>query len=107
MEKSAKQPKSKADIVAPLLPYMWRKGQSGNPAGRKPGKTMKDYAREMLACMTDAERAEFMHGLPKEIIWKMAEGNPENNTDITTKGESLTPLLVKFLDDESNNGNTG
>lgn len=65
------------------------KGQSGNPAGRPKGKTMKEYAREMLACQTEEERQEFLHDLPKDIIWKMAEGNPENKTDITTKGEKI------------------
>jgi hypothetical protein len=84
-EEAEEQPKNKQPRITPLLPYMWKKGQSGNPAGRPKGKTMKDYAREMLECMTDEERQEFMHGLPKEIIWKMAEGNPANSTALTGK----------------------
>lgn len=88
---------------APLLPYMWKKGQSGNPAGRPKGKTMKEYARELLNCQTEEERQDFLHGLPKEVIWKMAEGNPETSTDITSNGEGLAPILVKFID-ATNNG---
>lgn len=72
-----------------LLPFQWKKGQSGNPLGRPKGKTMKEYARQMLECQSEEERQEFLHGLPKEIIWKMAEGNPESSTDITSKGEQL------------------
>lgn len=59
-----------------LAPYMFKPGQSGNPKGRTPGKSMKDYARELLNKMTDEERQEYLKGIPKEIIWKMAEGNP-------------------------------
>ena len=43
----------------------------------------------MLAKMTDEEREEYLHGLPKEIIWKMSEGNPETKTDITSLGEKI------------------
>ncbi len=81
---------NKAKSKAPqLMPFMWKKGQSGNPAGRPKGKTMKEYAKELLACQTEEERQEFLHGLSKDIIWKMAEGNPDNKTDITSGGEKI------------------
>jgi hypothetical protein len=40
-------------------------------------------------------------------VWKMAEGNPHQDTDLTSKGEAITPLLVKFIDNgPENNGDT-
>lgn len=73
-------------------PWLWKKGQSGNPKGRPPGKTMKEYSREYLAAMTDEEREDFMDGLPKLDIWKMAEGQPHQSGDLAVEVKPQ-PLL--------------
>lgn len=78
-------------------------GVSGNPNGRPKGKTLKEWAREKLMEMSDEEKEEFIKTLPKEIIWRMAEGNPAQ--DVTSGGEKFEPqtVLVKFLDGKDNN----
>jgi hypothetical protein len=69
---------------------MYRAGQSGNPGGRPKGKTLKQYTRDKLAEMTDDEREKFLEGLPKEIMWKMAEGMPEQSNKLSgPNGEPL------------------
>lgn len=89
------------------MPHLWKKGQSGNILGRPKGKTLKEYARQFLEKMNDEERDEWLEGLPKELVWKMAEGNPHQDTDVTSKGEAITPLLVKFIENgPENNGDT-
>lgn len=70
-------------------PYLWKKGQSGNPAGRPKGKTLKEFAREYLMSLPDEEKIDYLASLPTDIVWKMAEGNPETKTDITTDGKPL------------------
>lgn len=70
-------------------PWLWKKGQSGNPGGRPKGsKSMKQWVKEMLESMPDEERQEFLKGLPKDIIWKMAEGNPDNKTEAKIEVEN-------------------
>lgn len=77
-------------------PWLWKKGQSGNIKGRPKGVTLKEYARDFLAKMTDEERDEFMNGLPKEIIWKMAEGNPKQDTEVSGElNEKRTLIFIK------------
>lgn len=75
-----------------LAPYMWKPGQSGNPKGRPKEKTMKEWARDVLQKMTDEERKKFFIGMPKEVIWKMAEGNPAQ--DLTSGGEKIKVVPI-------------
>lgn len=77
-----------------LKDYEWKPGQSGNPNGRPPGPTLKEWARQFLMELPDEEKLDFLKCLPAEIVWKMAEGNPHNTSD-----EKHQVQLVKPLDD--------
>lgn len=49
--------------------------------------------------MTDEEKLKFMAGLPKEVIWKMGEGNPRQDVGGGEDEEGKPkPILVKFID---------
>lgn len=95
--------------VPQLKPFQWKKGQSGNPKGRKPGKSLKEFARQYLQCLSEEDKVKFLAGLPMEIVWKMAEGNPQN--DITSGGKPIEAdpkqkeLTNKLLDQFLNGGN--
>lgn len=56
------------------------KGTAPGP-GRPKGKTMKEFARDFLLNKTEEEKIEWLSDLPKEVVWRMAEGNPKQDTD--------------------------
>lgn len=86
-----------------LKPYQFKPGKSWNPGGRPKGSvTLKTWVQNMLLSMSDEERLDFLAGLDKETIWKMWEWLPFSHTDITSKGEALQPVLVKFIDAKDN-----
>lgn len=78
-------------------PWLWKKGQSGNPAGRPHKKTFRDY-------FTDAEEAEVMERVKeklseKEIMKMVVEqlfGKPRQNIGLDG-GEDGKPVGVVIL----------
>lgn len=97
MEETVNQPKTDK-------PWLWKKGQSGNPAGRPKGFSLKEWTRERLARMTDEEREEFLIGLPKTEIWKMSEGNPHSTEDSNIVVTLPKPILGGTTDVSTNDG---
>jgi hypothetical protein len=88
MDEAEKQPPKQ------LAKYVWKKGQSSNPAGSPPpGKTLKEFARDYLMSVPDDEKVDYLASLPTDIVWKMAEGNPANNTDLTTGGQPIEAII--------------
>jgi len=68
------------------------KGRSGNPNGRPPGKSLKEYDRERFSKMTDEEKEAFLKTISSEMRYRMAEGNPQN--DVTTGGEKIPAIPI-------------
>lgn len=84
-------------------PWLYKKGQSGNPAGRPPGTfSLKEYAKKKLASMTDDEREVFFEGMDKKVIWEMAEGKAKQDTDITSGGQPLQVIVPQAVADAFN-----
>ena len=72
-------------------------GNNANPAGRPKGQSLKEFWRARFAEMSDDERIEFTKKVGNDVIWRMAEGNPQN--DVTSGGESINFNIVNYEDD--------
>ncbi len=77
--------------------YRWQQWQSWNPKGRPKEKTMKEFAREFLANMSEEARLEYFATIDPETVWKMAEWNPATQTDLTSGGKPIPIIDIHAL----------
>ncbi len=90
---------SKSSRTEHLKPWQFKKGQSGNPEGKKVGTvSLKVFAKNYIQNLTDEEKLEYLEGLDKDKVWEMAEGKADTKTDLTSGGEKINQVLVKFID---------
>jgi hypothetical protein len=79
-----------------LKPYQFKPGQSGNPGGR-PKDSLKAFARNYLKEMSEKDKREYLAQIQKDMVWRMAEGNPESQID-SKMDASLTIKTIHYGD---------
>lgn len=69
----------------------FKPGQSGNPAGRPKGQSLKEFWKRRLAEMSEEEKERWTKAnrIDPNLVWKMAEGMPPQQTDITSGGKPI------------------
>lgn len=101
-----------------LEQYKWKPGESGNPAGRpketEEQKLIKKSRKQLIEEYKDA-LAEALPFISPVLVAKAMEGDvpaikelhdrtmdkAKQATDVTSNGETIQPVLVKFLDGET------
>ena len=82
--------------------------ENRNNGGRLPNP-LKEYQRKKFEDMTDKQKDAFLKKVSNVDRWKMSEGNPDNNTDVTSGGKTIVvpPQVASIINDPDTNGETG
>lgn len=94
MEDTDNQQNNSKRVIGKPFP----KGVSGNPLGRPKGSTLKEYQAQKFREMSEEDKEEYLKDIAKVERWRMAEGNPESKTDVTTKGDKINTLDPRIIE---------
>ena len=74
-------------------------GNQGGP-GRPKGQSLKEFWKQRLGLMTEEEKEIFSKQIAKEVIWKMAEGQPRLPVTGEDKEGNPVPILGGLTQDD-------
>lgn len=79
-------------------PWLFKKGVSGNPLGRPPGRSLKDRAKAYLSGLTDEEAVEYFEGMNKKDVWEMAEGKAKQDLETKVNGSLIITIAPEIIE---------
>lgn len=84
LDKLDKTSEIKRDENGRILP-----GQSSlNPLGRGAGQTLKEFQAKEFKDMNEDQKRVYLADIAKDVKWKMAEGNPKNDLELSGEVKS-------------------
>ncbi len=66
--------------------------------GRPKGQSLKEFARQYLMDLPEKDKREYLAAIPKEMVWRMSEGNPAQEQEL--KG-NITIEMVNYANKDS------
>lgn len=82
----------------------FKEGHAKIPGSGRPKDSLKAYMRTKLSEMTPEEKEKFLADIPKDLQWRMAEGNPTSDDKLNT---TIKVVIADETDDITDDNTKG